>query len=145
MHVAQAARRSDELAADEYIGGMRAGGWNATRPLVVVSIDRAGVKCRPRWRGLGVLPHVEFDWPDVERVVELVGPLGERHGLRFALNAAPRVSGGVTLGNRGQRPTVWLRARDIDKALAAVPSGIPRTRAYGLVIWPELRARIRAR
>lgn len=135
-------------AARKFVGGMRAGGMGASRPLISVSVNRTGVSLGPRWRLLEItLPTYEFAWRDVERVVELRGLFGAPVGVRFVLRGPARVRGGYAVPWRSlvRRLEVWLSAADTEAALAKAPRAIPRSQRRSVLFWPERRPRTRAR
>lgn len=131
----------DRRAVVLLIGGLRAGGMNATWPLISVFIEEAGAVIAPRrwWFGWFV-PTYQFPWSSVRKIAVTVGLFGSRHGVRFILTERPRVSGGqgtVMLWRRlVGRPIVRLFPHALDRALDAIPENIPRTECRGFIFWP---------
>lgn len=130
----------DELEALQLTGGMRAGGVNASRPLISFRADGAGVRIWPRWQALGLFaPTFEFAWADVGRLVIITGVSGAQIGVRFMLTKAPNVTNGPLIFWRKsiRRPIVWLAPADLERVLAMAPPAIQRSRKRGVLFWPE--------
>ena len=135
--------RDGESGGSEFVGGLRAGVLGATWPLARLTLGADGLSIAPTWRWLGLLiPSFDLSWSDVRRVEVTVGPLGIEQGIRFVLKH--RV-------DRSQRrwfacvwswaifvwrPMVWIRPRDIDRAIEMLPPEIPRRRRRGFIFWP---------
>lgn len=125
----------------EFIGGLRAGGWDATWPLVRVTIAGPGVTIAPTWSFLRFfVATYRIEWSDVVRIDVLVGPLGAAHGVRPALRrpVPPARRRGLAFVWAGptRRPIIGLLSKDVDAFLASVPLEIPRQRRRGFIFWP---------
>ena len=140
MHTHAEMAAIDELEPLQLTGGMRAGGVNASRPLISFRADGTGVRIWPRWQALSLLaPTFEFAWADVGRLVIIKGVSGGQIGVRFVLAKAPHVTSGPLVFWRKsiRRPIVWLAPADLERVLAMAPPAIPRSRKRGALFWPE--------
>jgi hypothetical protein len=116
-----------------FLGGLRAGGWGATWPLIRLRMEESRATIAPASRWLDVLlPTYEFGWDEVQEVDAAAGLFGGPSGIRFVLKGPARSARRYSLPRIWpvpvRRPVVWLPPRDLERAFACVPSEIPRGR-----------------
>lgn len=123
------------------IGGLRAGGMNASRGLTRLTIAGESITIAPRWTWQRWFhPRLCFSSSTVTRLV-VVGIVARLPlGVRFELDGAPEIEDGLQLwrslvGRRVRRPIVWLAAGDITRVLEALPT-IEQAQARGFLWWP---------
>jgi hypothetical protein len=121
------------VGGHSFLGGLRAGGWGATWPLIRLAMDESGATIAPASRWLDVLlPTYEFRWDDVQEVDLAAGLFGGPSGIRFVLKGPARSARRYSLPRIWpvpvRRPAVWLPPGDLDRAFARVPPQIPRGR-----------------
>jgi hypothetical protein len=111
-----------EVGAERtFTGGYRRGWYNATWPLVKLTVGPEGIRLRPSHRlllPLGVR-RLDFSWAEIDRVEPVEGALPLSCGIQF--------------GNPGKRLIWWCLSADARTTILAAVSEF----APGSIVEPE--------